>query len=103
MIAKKQESVAIGRLERFVADWEASQGDSPVPPKPKKTGKKVAVCGSGPGGLICAGYLIQAGHDVTIFEALHKAGGMVVCREAAHGAVLWLPRAASSRSHADEP
>jgi len=78
VIAKKQESVAIGRLERFVADWEASQGDSPVPPKPKKTGKKVAVCGSGPGGLICAGYLIQAGHDVTIFEALHRAGGVLV-------------------------
>ncbi len=78
VIAKKQESVAIGRLERFVADWEASQGESPLPPKPKKTGKKVAVVGSGPGGLICAGYLIQAGHDVTIFEALHKAGGVLV-------------------------
>jgi len=78
VVGKKNEPVAIGRLERFVADWEASQGDSPVPPKPKKTGKKVAVCGSGPGGLICAGYLIQAGHDVTIFEALHKAGGVLV-------------------------
>jgi glutamate synthase (NADPH/NADH) small chain len=78
VVGKKNEPVAIGRLERFVADWEASQGESPVPPKPKKTGKKVAVCGSGPGGLICAGYLIQAGHDVTIFEALHKAGGVLV-------------------------
>ena len=48
MIAKKQESVAIGRLERFVADWETSQGESPVPPKPKKIGKKVAVCAPAP-------------------------------------------------------
>ena len=78
VLTKKQDSVAIGRLERFVADWEASQGAAPLPPKPKKTGKKVAVVGSGPGGLICAGYLIQAGHDVTIFEALHKAGGVLV-------------------------
>jgi glutamate synthase (NADPH/NADH) small chain len=78
VLTKKQESVAIGRLERFVADWEAQQGESPLPKMPPKTGKKVAVVGSGPGGIICAGYLIQAGHDVTMFEALHKAGGVLV-------------------------
>ncbi|HEY5997858.1 MAG TPA: NADPH-dependent glutamate synthase [bacterium] len=78
VVGKKNEPVAIGRLERFVADWEASQGAAPVPPTPKKTGKKVAVVGTGPGGLICAGYLIQKGHDVTMFEALHKAGGVLV-------------------------
>jgi glutamate synthase (NADPH/NADH) small chain len=75
VVGKKNEPVAIGRLERFVTGRR--QGDSRYR-KPKKTGKKVAVCGSGPGGLICAGYLIQAGHDVTIFEALHKAGGVLV-------------------------
>ena len=78
VLTKKQESVAIGRLERFVADWEAKQGDAPLPQMPPKTGKKVAVVGSGPGGIICAGYLIQKGHDVTMFEALHKAGGVLV-------------------------
>jgi glutamate synthase (NADPH/NADH) small chain len=78
VVGKKQEPVAIGRLERFVADWEASQGEAPLPSLPPKTGKKVAVVGAGPGGLICAGDLIQKGHDVTIFEALHKAGGVLV-------------------------
>ena len=78
VLTKKQEPVAIGRLERFVADWEAQQGESPLPQMPPKTGKKVAVCGSGPGGLICAADLIQAGHDVTMFEALHKPGGVLV-------------------------
>jgi len=78
VIAKKQESVAIGRLERFVADWEMTQGAAPLPEMPKKTGKKVAVVGSGPGGLTVAGDLIKKGHDVTIFEAFHKAGGVLV-------------------------
>lgn len=77
-IAKKWEPVAIGRLERFAADWEAAQGQAPIPEIPPKTGKKVAVVGAGPGGLTVAGDLIQLGHDVTIFEALHKPGGVLV-------------------------
>jgi glutamate synthase (NADPH/NADH) small chain len=78
VLGKKQEPVAIGRLERFVADWEAQQGEAPVPERPPKTGKKVAVVGGGPAGLTVAGDCIKAGHDVTVFEALHKAGGVLV-------------------------
>jgi glutamate synthase (NADPH/NADH) small chain len=78
VLAKKFESVAIGRLERFAADWEAEQGEAPVPKRPTPTGKKAAVIGSGPGGLTVAGDLIRLGHDVTIFEALHKPGGVLV-------------------------
>jgi len=78
VLGKKQEPVAIGRLERFVADWEAQQGEPPLPEMPPKTGKKVAVVGAGPGGLTVAGDLIMLGHDVTVFEALHKAGGVLV-------------------------
>ncbi len=77
-LAKKFEPVAIGRLERFAADWEAAQGESPVPEKPAPTGKKAAVIGAGPGGLTVAGDLIRLGHAVTIFEALHKPGGVLV-------------------------
>ena len=77
-LAKKWEPVAIGRLVRFAADWEAAQGEAPIPEIPPKTGKKVAVVGAGPGGLTVAGDLIQLGHDVTIFEALHKPGGVLV-------------------------
>ncbi len=77
-LAKKFEPVAIGRLERFAADYEASQGEAPLPEKPSPTGKKVAVIGSGPGGLTVAGDLIRFGHSVTIFEALHKPGGVLV-------------------------
>jgi len=77
-LAKKWEPVAIGRLERFAADWEAAQGEAPIPNIPPKTGKKVAVIGAGPGGLTVAGDLIQLGHSVTIFEALHKPGGVLV-------------------------
>jgi glutamate synthase (NADPH/NADH) small chain len=78
VIGKKQEPVAIGRLERFVADYEAKHGEAPLPEMPPKTGKKVAVVGAGPAGLTVAGDLIKIGHDVTIFEALHKAGGVLV-------------------------
>ncbi len=78
VLGKKQDPVAIGRLERFVADYEAEHGEIPLPEFPPKTGKKVAVVGAGPGGLTVAGDLIQQGHDVTIFEALHKAGGVLV-------------------------
>jgi glutamate synthase (NADPH/NADH) small chain len=77
-LAKKYESVAIGRLERFVADWEAAQGPLPVPELPPPTGKKVAVVGSGPAGLTVAADLARMGHHVTIFEALHEAGGVLV-------------------------
>ncbi|PIS37304.1 MAG: glutamate synthase (NADPH), homotetrameric [Nitrospirae bacterium CG_4_9_14_3_um_filter_53_35] len=78
VVGKKGEPVAIGRLERFVADYEAEHGEVPLPELPPKTGKKVAVVGAGPGGLTVAGDLIRRGHDVTIFEALHKAGGVLV-------------------------
>ncbi len=77
-LAKKWEPVAIGRLERFAADWEAKQGQAPIPDIPLKTGKKVGIIGAGPGGLTVAGDLIQLGHSVTIFEALHKPGGVLV-------------------------
>lgn len=73
----KGEAVAIGKLERFVADWAREHGISPAPAKERK-GKKVAVIGSGPSGLTCAGDLAKMGYDVTIFEALHKAGGVLV-------------------------
>jgi glutamate synthase (NADPH/NADH) small chain len=75
---KKGDPVAIGRLERFVADFERSTGDVFIPPRAASAGKKVAVVGSGPSGLTVAGDLIQLGYDVTIFEALHKPGGVLV-------------------------
>ena len=77
-LAKKFESVAIGRLERFVADWEAAQGTLPIPELPPPTGRKVAVVGSGPAGVTVAADLVRLGHHVTIFEALHEAGGVLV-------------------------
>ncbi|MDO5572392.1 MAG: NADPH-dependent glutamate synthase [bacterium] len=73
----KGEPVSIGKLERFVADWARENGIKPEPPK-QKNGKKVAVIGSGPAGLTCAGDLAKLGYDVTIFEALHEAGGVLV-------------------------
>ncbi|HOP86280.1 MAG TPA: bifunctional dihydroorotate dehydrogenase B NAD binding subunit/NADPH-dependent glutamate synthase [Syntrophorhabdaceae bacterium] len=78
VLGKKGEPVAIGRLERFAADYELAMGDVRIPPIPEKTGKKVAVVGAGPAGLTVAGELAKKGHDVTIFEALHKAGGVLV-------------------------
>jgi glutamate synthase (NADPH/NADH) small chain len=77
-LSKRFESVAIGRLERFVADWEAAQASTPIPDLPQFTGKKVAVVGSGPAGLTVAADLVKKGHHVTIFEALHEAGGVLV-------------------------
>ena len=73
----KGEAVSIGKLERFVADWAKENGVKPQKSE-VKTGKKVAVIGSGPSGLTCAGELAKAGVDVTIFEALHEAGGVLV-------------------------
>ncbi|MBR4209314.1 MAG: NADPH-dependent glutamate synthase [Lachnospiraceae bacterium] len=73
----KGEAISIGKLERFVADWAKENGVKPAPAK-EKNGHKVAVIGSGPAGLTCAGDLARLGYDVTIFEALHKAGGVLV-------------------------
>ena len=73
----KGEPVGIGRLERFVADWHNAQGES-IAAAPQKNGHKVAVVGSGPAGLTCAGDLAKKGYDVTVFEALHLAGGVLV-------------------------
>lgn len=78
IVGKKGEPVAIGNLERFCADYEREHGTGELPPKAGPTGKKVAVVGSGPSGLTVAGDLITKGHDVTIFEAFHKPGGVLV-------------------------
>lgn len=73
----KGESVAIGRLERFAADYAAQHGEEAVQ-KPESNGKRVAIVGSGPSGLTCAGELARKGYEVTVFEALHEAGGVLV-------------------------
>lgn len=78
ILGKKKEPVAIGRLERFVADYEFDQGEVRIPKKQRPSGKKVAVIGAGPAGLTAAGELCKMGHAVTIFEALHAAGGVLV-------------------------
>lgn len=77
-LGKIGEPVAIGRLERFAADWEAEQGDIEIPEIPPPTGKRVAVVGSGPAGLTVASDLAKMGHEVVIFEALHKPGGVLM-------------------------
>ncbi|PAV10754.1 dihydropyrimidine dehydrogenase [Methanosarcina spelaei] len=76
VLGKKGQPVAIGRLERFCADYERQQGVK-VPEIPEPTGKKVAVVGSGPAGLTAAADLAKLGHKVTVFESLHKAGGVL--------------------------
>lgn len=73
----KGEPVAIGRMERFVADWH-NEHACELRPRPASNGHKVAIIGSGPAGLTCAGDLAKLGYQVTIFEALHKAGGVLV-------------------------
>ena len=73
----KGDPISIGKLERFVADWARENGIKPEPAK-EKNGRRVAVIGSGPAGLTCAGDLARLGYDVTIFEALHEAGGVLV-------------------------
>ncbi len=79
IMIKKGKPIAIGRLERYVADWAREKGilDEP-PPEEEKKGKRVAIVGSGPAGLACAADLANLGYDVTIFEALHKPGGVLV-------------------------
>jgi glutamate synthase (NADPH/NADH) small chain len=78
ILAKKGDPVAIGNLERFCADYEREHGTGELPPKAAPTGKKVAVVGAGPSGLTVAGDLIIKGHAVTVMEAFHKPGGVLV-------------------------
>ena len=75
---KKGAPVAIGRLERFIADWEREQGSVTIPEMASSTGKRVAVVGTGPSGLTVASDLAIRGHEVTMFEALHVAGGVLM-------------------------
>jgi glutamate synthase (NADPH/NADH) small chain len=78
IVGRKGEPVAVGNLERFCADYEREHGTGELPPTAESTGKKVAVVGSGPSGLTVAGDLINKGHAVTIYEAFHKPGGVLV-------------------------
>lgn len=78
VVAKRGKPVAIGNLERFVADYEQENAEVKFPEVGKPTGKRVAIVGSGPAGLSCAKDLIQLGHQVTVFEALHELGGVLV-------------------------
>ena len=78
VMGKKFDPVAVGYLERFIADWEAASGELGLPPRASATGKKVACVGSGPASLTVAGDLVQKGHEVTVFEALHEIGGVLV-------------------------
>jgi glutamate synthase (NADPH/NADH) small chain len=78
IVGKKGDPVAIGNLERFAADYERQHGTGVLPPREPATGKKVAVVGSGPSGLTVAGDLIRKGHEVTVLEAFHKPGGVLV-------------------------
>ena len=73
-----EEAVQIGKLERFAADWEMEQGEAEVPEIKAATGKRVAIVGSGPAGLTVAADVRRKGHEVTIFEALHKPGGVLI-------------------------
>ena len=78
VLGKKGDSLAIGHLERFAADWERMHGAGKLPEKAPATGRKVAVVGSGPAGLTVAGDLLLKGHGVTMMEAFHKPGGVLV-------------------------
>ena len=78
VLGKKGESIAIGNLERFIADFERNSGQLGLPQTLPPTGKSVAIVGSGPAGLSAAGDLIQKGHRVRVFEALHELGGVLV-------------------------
>jgi glutamate synthase (NADPH/NADH) small chain len=76
VLGRKYEPVGIGRLERFVSDWALAHQNAPLDPPPQ-TGKRIAVIGAGPAGLTCAADLARRGHQVTLLEALHKAGGVL--------------------------
>ena len=78
VLGKRGGQIAIGRLERFLADWEVAQGEPEIPEIMTPTGKKVAIVGGGPAGLTVAGDLVRMGHKITIFEALHKPGGVLI-------------------------
>jgi glutamate synthase (NADPH/NADH) small chain len=78
ILGKKGDAVSIGNLERFAADYEREHGQVEIPQVKPSNGKKVAIVGSGPAGLTCAGELVKEGFGVTIFEALHEAGGVLV-------------------------
>ena len=78
VMGKKFDPLAIGYLERFVADWEAASGELALPARAPLTGRRVACVGSGPASLTVAGDLVQKGHEVTVFEALHEIGGVLV-------------------------
>ncbi|MCX7816980.1 MAG: NADPH-dependent glutamate synthase [Syntrophales bacterium] len=78
VLGKKGEPVAIGRLERFAADYERETGQIAIPEIAPPNGRRIAVVGSGPSGLTIAGDLVKLGYEVTVFEALHKAGGVLV-------------------------
>jgi len=78
IVGKKGDPVSIGGLERFVADWERDHGKVEAPPRPQSRNKKVAIVGSGPAGLTVASDLAKLGYGVTLFEALHKTGGVLV-------------------------
>ena len=78
IVGIKNEPVGIGRLERFLADWEAQQGEPELPAKPKSTGKKIVIVGAGPAGITAAADLVRLGHRVDMFEALHEPGGVLV-------------------------
>lgn len=78
ILGVKNEPVAIGRLERFLADWEAEKSEIELPPKPKSTGRKIAIVGAGPAGITAAADLVRLGHAVDMFEALHQPGGVLV-------------------------
>ena len=78
ILGKKGDPVAIGRLERFAADFERKSGQISIPDKTPPTGRRIAVVGAGPAGLTIAGDLVKMGHEVTIFEALHKSGGVLI-------------------------
>lgn len=78
LLGKKGQPIAIGRLERYAADRQRESGEIEPPKRAPRTGRKVAVIGSGPAGLTVAGDLAKEGHDVTIFEGLHKPGGVLV-------------------------